>query len=304
MQTNILLLGIHPGHAFDEGYRQFIHGMAEQMAIGVVSARAYEQERQRADALGKIDRAKTAFFSNVSHEFRTPLQLMLGPLEEVLPEAGERLGSERHQQLLTVPRNALRLLKLVNTLLDFSRLEVGRVQAAFRPTDLAGLTSDVASMFRSAMDSAGLHLSIDCQPIGEPVFVDSGMWEKVQELVTLHGGRVEVKSAVGAGSTFTVTIPRGKDHLPATSIHAEQSHASNEIRADAYVEELLRWLPDTLSAADVAMSAKVSPLGSSPDDDFDARATAGCAHRLRTGPLEALWQQRGRVSEGASSRSF
>ena len=269
--AGFLVLGIHPGHAFDDGYRQFIHGMAEQMAIGVANARAYEQERQRADALAEIDRAKTAFFSNVSHEFRTPLQLMLGPLEEALTEAGERLGPERHRQLLTVRRNALRLLKLVNTLLDFSRLEAGRVQAVFRPTDLAGLTSDVASMFRSAMDSAGLQFSIECQPIGEPVFVDPGMWEKVvlnllsnalkftfegevaislrlvndavelqvrdtgvgipddqrekvferfhriehvsarthegtgiglslvQELVTLHGGRVEVKSAVGAG---------------------------------------------------------------------------------------------------------
>jgi signal transduction histidine kinase len=311
--AGFLVLGIHPGHAFDDGYRQFLHRTAEQMAIGVANARAYEQERQRADALAEIDRAKTTFFSNVSHEFRTPLQLMLGPLEEALPDAGERLGPERHQQLLTVRRNALRLLKLVNTLLDFSRLEAGRVQALFQPTDLAGLTSDIASMFRSAMDSAGLQFSIDCQPIGEPVFVDPGMWEKVvlnllsnalkftfegevaislrlvndavelqvrdtgvgipddqrekvferfhrtehvsarthegtgiglalvQELVKLHGGRVELKSTVGAGSTFAVTIPRGKEHLPSTSIHAEQSLASNEIRAETYVEESLRW---------------------------------------------------------------
>ena len=104
---------------------------------------------------------------------------MLGPLEEVLPEAGERLGPERHQQLVTARRNALRLLKLVNTLLDFSRLEAGRVQAVYQPTDLAGLTSDIASMFRSAMDSAGLQFSVECQPIAEPVFVDRGMWEKI-----------------------------------------------------------------------------------------------------------------------------
>src|SRR5262245_50054580 len=85
----------------------------------------------------------------------------------------------------------------------------------------------------------------------------------VQELVKLHGGSVGVKSAVGAGSTFTVTIPRGKEHLPATSVHDEQSLAANEIRAEAYVEESLRWLPAASSAADVPMSAKVSSLGSS-----------------------------------------
>jgi signal transduction histidine kinase len=149
--AGFLVLGIHPGRAFDDPYRQFVRQIAEQIAIGLTSARAYEYERRRADALAEIDRAKTAFFSNVSHEFRTPLQLMLGPLERLLTEAGERLGREHHQELMTVRLNALRLLKLVNTLLDFSRLEARRVQAVYQPTDLVGLTSNIASMFRSAM---------------------------------------------------------------------------------------------------------------------------------------------------------
>jgi GAF domain-containing protein len=152
--AGFLVLGIHPGQAFDDAHREFVCQVAEQIAVGVASARAYEHERQRADALAETDRAKTAFFSNVSHELRTPLQLMLGPIEDLLPEAGERLGSDRHQQLLTVRRNALRLLTLVNTLLDFSRLEAGLMTAVYQPTDLAGLTSDIASAFRSAMESA------------------------------------------------------------------------------------------------------------------------------------------------------
>ena len=153
--------------------------IAEQIAVGLASARAYERERQRAEALAEIDRAKTAFFSNVSHEFRTPLTLMLGPLEEVLPDVRERLTPERYEQLITVRRNALRLLKLVNTLLDFSRIEAGRVQATYEPTDLAGVTSGITSVFRSAMEKGGLRFSVECDPIDEPVYVDHEMWEKV-----------------------------------------------------------------------------------------------------------------------------
>jgi DNA-binding NtrC family response regulator/signal transduction histidine kinase len=174
-----LVLGIHPGRVFGDTYREFVRRIAEQIAIGLASARAHEQEHRRAEALAEIDRVKTAFFSNVSHEFRTPLALMLGPLEEVLAESRERLGPDRHEQLVTVRRNALRLLKLVNTLLDFSRIEAGRVQAVYEPTDLSGVTAEIASVFRSAMENAGLRFSVECPPIGEPVHVDRDMWEKV-----------------------------------------------------------------------------------------------------------------------------
>jgi DNA-binding NtrC family response regulator/signal transduction histidine kinase len=174
-----LVLGIHPGRAFDDTYREFVRRIGEQIAIGLASARAHEQERQRAEALTEIDRAKTAFFGNVSHEFRTPLALMLGPLEEVLSEAREHLSPEHHEQLITVRRNAVRLLKLVNTLLDFSRIEAGRVQAIYEPTDLSGVTAEIASVFRSAMEHAGLQFTVECPPVREPVYIDRDMWEKV-----------------------------------------------------------------------------------------------------------------------------
>jgi len=110
-----LVAGIHPGRAFDDAYRQFVYRITEQITIGLTSARAFEQERQRAEALAELDRAKTTFFSNVSHEFRTPLTLMLGPLDEMLPEASERLSPEHHELLVAVRRNGIRLLKLVKT---------------------------------------------------------------------------------------------------------------------------------------------------------------------------------------------
>ena len=171
-----LVAGISPCRAFDDSYRGFFELVAGQAAAAISNANAYAEERKRAEALAELDRAKTAFFSNVSHEFRTPLTLMLGPAEDALAEA---TSPEQRERLEVLHRNALRLQKLVNTLLDFSRIEAGRVQASYEPTDLATLTAELASVFRSAVEKAGMRLIVDCEPLGEPVYVDRDMWEKV-----------------------------------------------------------------------------------------------------------------------------
>src|SRR5690606_33221721 len=108
-------------------------------------------------------------FSNVSHEFRTPLALILGPIADALDDTREPLSDTQRDRQEVVRRNALRLQKLVNTLLDYARVEAGRAQASFAPTDLARLTADLASGFRSAVESAGLALVVECPPLGEPV---------------------------------------------------------------------------------------------------------------------------------------
>lgn len=174
-----LVLGISPRRALDDTYLRFLELVASGVTTAVATARAREEERRRAEALTELDRAKTAFFSNVSHEFRTPLTLMLGPVEDGLQDTEEPLGSRQRQRQETVHRNGLRLLKLVNTLLDFSRIEAGRTQAAFAPTDLSALTADLASAFRSTVERAGLRLVVACQPMPEPVWVDREQWEKV-----------------------------------------------------------------------------------------------------------------------------
>ncbi|ARV57551.1 hypothetical protein BZZ01_01910 [Nostocales cyanobacterium HT-58-2] len=140
---------------------------------------AREQERQRAETLAELDHAKTDFFSNVSHEFRTPLTLSLAPLQDALSDRTNPLAPPQRERVELAHRNAIRLLKLVNTLLDFSRIEAGRMQAVYEATDLALLTTGLASGFRSAIERAGLRLIVDCPPLPEPVYVDREMWEKI-----------------------------------------------------------------------------------------------------------------------------
>jgi PAS domain S-box-containing protein len=337
-----LVAGASSRLSLDDSYRDFFRLAAAHTASAVNAARALEEERSRARALAELDKAKTVFFSNVSHEFRTPITLMLSPIEEMLSTSpAERLEVSR-DHLAIAHRNALRLLKLVNALLDFSRIEAGRMKAAYEPTDLATLTCELASNFRSAVESAGLKLIVDCPPLGEPVFVDRDMWETivlnlisnafkftfegeivvslrredglanlavrdtgtgiapdeaprlferfrrvegakgrtqegagiglalVQELVKLHGGSIAVASEIGRGTTFEVSVPFGSDHLPVDQVAsaAPTSHAG--VRAQAFVEEALRWLPEQRLEPAIASEALVG-LGA----DGDRRDLAG-----------------------------
>ena len=347
--AGVLIAGISSRLRLDDSYLSFIELAATQIATAIANARAYEEERKRAEALAEIDRAKIAFFSNVSHEFRTPLTLMLGPLQDVIGEPF--LPQDVHERLSLAHRNSLRLLKLVNTLLDFSRIEAGRIEAVYEPVDLSALTRELASNFRSTIERAGLTFSVNCEPLPQHVFVDREMWEKivlnllsnafkftlngeikvrlrqagktaelsvsdtgtgipaealpriferfhrvkgargrsyegsgiglalVQELVKLHGGNVSVESEVDQGTTFTISIPLGKAHLPSERIGAERQLPSTGLRGQSYVEEALRWLQPTDGDATETTDLPISPRTASgrrkkillADDNADMR---------------------------------
>jgi signal transduction histidine kinase len=175
--AGFFISGLSTRSAFDDRYRSFLELVGGQVAAALADAAAYEAQRRRAEALAEIDRAKTTFFSNVSHEFRTPLTLILGPVEELASDP--RLGSKGRERAALIQRNALRLQKLVNSLLDFSRIEAGRMRSRYQATHLGVLTRDLAANFESAMKSAGLRFIVDCATDLEPVYVDREQWEKI-----------------------------------------------------------------------------------------------------------------------------
>ncbi len=220
----VLIAGISTRRALDDAYRDFYRMLSDAIGAALSSARTIELERERAEALAEIDRAKTVFFSNVSHEFRTPLTLMLGPLEEVLYDTSRVLADYDRERLDAAHRNGLRLIKLVNSLLDFARIEAGRAQATYLPTDLATYTAELASMFRSAVERAGLELVVDCPPQPEPVYVAPDMWEKIvlnlasNAFKFTFSGRIAVRlhgengAAVLTVSDTGIGVPA--EHLP------------------------------------------------------------------------------------------
>ncbi|MFG2549705.1 SpoIIE family protein phosphatase [Streptomyces sp. NPDC048581] len=205
----VLVVGVNPCFPPSGAYRDFLEVLAAAVAGALTAALAHDEQRRRAEALAELDRAKTTFFANVSHELRTPLTLLLGPLQQVLADEDR---PERREQLELAERGALRLLKQVNTLLEVARADAGQVRPALEQVDLARATAELAGVFRSAFEAAGLTLEVDCPPLSKPVSLDREMWEKILlnllsnalKFTFTGGARVQV-AAVGERARLTVT---------------------------------------------------------------------------------------------------
>ncbi|MBE7187423.1 SpoIIE family protein phosphatase [Jatrophihabitans endophyticus] len=212
--SGVLVVGANPHRVVDADYLGFVELVAGQVVAALSRARAFDAERERVRQMAELDRAKTEFFTNVSHELRTPLTLVLGPASDALTDGVHPLDDVQRDRLEVVARNGERLLKLVNTLLDFSRLEAGRVQAHLEPVDLGHLTAELVGLFEPAYRRAGLTLRLDAEPLPGAVLVDREMWSKIvlnllsNALKATFEGGVQVALSAGADDgavTLTVT---------------------------------------------------------------------------------------------------
>jgi signal transduction histidine kinase/ActR/RegA family two-component response regulator len=318
----ILVVGHNPYRPLDEKYASFFTLVADLVATSFADVQSHEQERKRIEALAEIDRAKTTFFSNISHEFRTPLTLLIGPIEEMMNDGETDPATKTKIELAY--RNTLRMQKLVNTLLDFSKIEAGRMEGRFHKVDIIAFTRDLASTFRSAVEKAGMQLEFHGERLQDEIYVDPDMWEKivlnlisnafkysndgaiivkieknngyvhfsvtdtgvgipkdqldkifdrfyrveniqgrsqegtgiglsmVKELVKMHNGTINVTSIVGKGSTFIITMPPGKDHLPPDKIVDATYIATASQQSVAYVQEAMKWIPQEETILDDA----------------------------------------------------
>lgn len=177
--AGLLVIGLSSHRVLDAAYVNYCEAIAGHVGTAIRDARRYQFERMRAETLMELDKSKTAFFSNVSHEFRTPLTLILAPLEDALSLLSDDLNAEPRESIKMAHRNAMRLLRLVQTLLDFSRIEARRSTANYEAVDLSLLTSDLASIFRSAIERAGLEFRVRCESLSDQIYVDRDMWEKI-----------------------------------------------------------------------------------------------------------------------------
>ena len=346
--VGFLVVGVSDHRRLDTAYRNFFDLVAARIGATIASTRAREQERARLSAIAELDHAKTAFFTNISHEFRTPLTLILGVVDDMLAKTDPE--DSRSAELSAVRRNGVRLLRLVNALLDFSGVEAGRVRATYQPTDLAAFTKELASSFSSIMEKAQLTFRVESHALPEPVYVDPEMWERivlnllsnafkytlqgevavelscvdncaqlmvkdtgigiqpeevpriferfhrvedvrgrthegtgiglalVQELVKLHGGSIRAESVPDKGTTFVVSIPFGKKHLPSDRVREDRNQAPEGLAIGGYAEEAQRWLLG-IESMDTSSQFKTpvpSPMEDRPvvlvaDDNADMR---------------------------------
>ena len=310
-----LVAGLNPYRPVDEAYESFLSLIAGHLAAALTEARAFEFERARAESLARIDQAKTDFFTNVSHELRTPLTLILGPVEDALADAGDPPSAGHRERLEVVLRSSQRLLKLVNSLLDFSRLESGRLTARYERLDLAAYTAELASMFQAAATRAGLTLTVDCRPLPEPPYVDREQWAKiVLNLVsnafkfTFEGGVTVALREEDGAAVLTVSdtgigipeheLPRLFDRFHRVHGARSRTHEGSGIGL-ALVEELVALHGGTVTVSSVpgegaSFTVRV-PLGSDhlPADQVSAgtglaERTGGVAHQAQGFVSETL----------------
>ncbi len=192
----------HQSRRWSTSEIELTQAVAAQAAIAVQQARLYQKTRQQAEQLLALDRQKTEFFQNISHEFRTPLTLTIGPLEG---SVAKEQGLSYDQSVIAL-RNSRRLLRLVNQLLDLQRLDAKRMQPSFRPVDLVEFVSQTVDSFRAYCDRKGIALITQLQSCPE-VYLDLEKFDKV-----LYNLLSNAMKFTPTGGSITVLLKPAGDH--------------------------------------------------------------------------------------------
>lgn len=216
----VLVVGLNPLQAFDHAYAAFLRRVAKEIGSALAGVRSLEDARRRAEALAELDRARTRFLANITHEFRTLVTLLIGPVEDLLDEGDQLLPAQR-TQLQCVRRSAYRVLRYVTGLLDFARVDTGRAAVSFEPTDLACLTREIARAFEPAMTRAGLAFRIDCPPASNAVMIARDMWEQIVVNLLSNALKFTLSGEVALGLRITAVSSQLTVRDTGTGIAAE-----------------------------------------------------------------------------------
>jgi signal transduction histidine kinase/response regulator RpfG family c-di-GMP phosphodiesterase len=199
---SISLRQMHSARHWKPEEIELAQAVAAQAAIAVQQSRLYQMTRQQAEQLMELDRQKTEFFQNVSHEFRTPLTLNIGPLESAV---SQEKGLDYEQSVIAL-RNSRRLLRLVNQLLDLQRLDAGRMQPSFRPCNLMDFVIQVVDSFRPYCQRKQIELETDLEDC-PPVFLDLEKFDKV-----LYNLLSNAMKFTPSGGRISITLKPAGDH--------------------------------------------------------------------------------------------
>ncbi len=297
----VLAIGCNPYRALDEPYLRFLDLAARQLGIALTDAAAYDAERQRAEAFAQLDQAKTRFFENISHEFRTPLTLMTAPIDALLDDPAVNLPADRRADVAAARRAMLRLSRLVDTLLEFAQAEADELHAALEPTDLAQLSTDVASMFRSVIEEADLTLAVDTAAVTEPIAVDPEMVTKI--LLNLLSNAVKFTRQ----GTISLRLEEGGDEVRLTVSDTGLGIADEELPR---VFERFHQVPvrgaRSREGAGIGLSL-VSDLARAHGGEVSVRSELGSGSEFTVRlPRTAVGQQRQPVTaaDAAAARAF
>ncbi len=177
--SHVLVVGLARKLGTDAEFADYLEVAAALLGAGFSGMRELAVVRQQSETLRELDAAKSVFLANVSHELRTPLTLISAPLADVLAAPPEELADRLRDRLTTARTNVVRLTRMVDAMLDFSRMEAGRISPNLVELDVAALLRSLAASFGPAIERAGLRFATDLHELPGSARLDRDILERI-----------------------------------------------------------------------------------------------------------------------------